>query len=68
MDSQRELIIRKGQAQFKVKDYCALYGLEYTVTDKGNTKTLRTKENINGFMDGLKEVNQSVDISSRYKL
>jgi hypothetical protein len=48
-----EGIIRYGQAKFKVRDHGELYGLPYTLTNNGGTKTLRTEDNINDFMQGI---------------
>ena len=54
--SRPELIIRRGQAQFKAKDHKALAGLTYKIKKNGSTSTARTEENIDRFMDVVEEI------------
>ena len=56
VESRPELIIRRGQAQFKTKDHGALAGLPYKIKKNGGTSTARTDENIDGFMDAVEEI------------
>jgi hypothetical protein len=54
VESRPELVIRRGQAQFKTKDHGALAGLPYKIKKNGGTSTLRTEENVDIFMDSKK--------------
>ena len=56
VESRPELIIRRGQAQFKTKDHGALAGLTYKIKKNGGTSTARTEENIDRFMDVVEEI------------
>lgn len=56
IESRPELIIRRGQAQYKTKDHGALAGLPYKVKGNGGTSTLRTDETVDAFMDVIKEM------------
>ena len=51
VESRPELIIRRGQAQLKVKDHGAVAGLPYRVKKNGGTSTMRTEKNIDEFMN-----------------
>ena len=56
VESCPELIIRRGQAQFKTKDHGALAGLPYKIKKNGGTSTARTEENIDRFTDVVEEI------------
>jgi hypothetical protein len=56
VESRPELIMRRGQAQFKTKDHGALAGLPYKIKKNGGTSTARTEENIDRFMDVVEEI------------
>lgn len=56
VESRPELIMRRGQAQFKTKDHGALSGLPYSIKKNGGTSTLRTEENVDVFMDVVEEI------------
>lgn len=56
VESRPELIMRRGQAQFKTKDHGALAGLPYRIKKNGGTSTARTDENIDRFMDVVEEI------------
>ena len=56
VESRPELVIRRGQAQFKTKDHGALTGLPYKIKKNGGTSTLRTEENVDIFMDSVEEI------------
>ena len=56
VESRPELIIRRGQAQFKTKDHGALAGLPYKIKKDGSTSTARTEANIDEFMDTVEEI------------
>ena len=56
VESRPELVIRRGQAQFKTKDHGALAGLPYKIKKNGGTSTARTEENIDKFMDVVEEI------------
>nr|YP_010472364.1 hypothetical protein N4L43_pgp145 [Pleurosigma intermedium]UVG41975.1 hypothetical protein [Pleurosigma intermedium] len=56
VESRPELIMRRGQAQFKTKDHGALAGLPYQIKKNGGTSTARTEENIDRFMDVVEEI------------
>jgi len=55
VESRPELIIRRGQAQFKVKDHGAVAGLPYKIKRNGCTSTLRTEENVDIFMSAVEK-------------
>ena len=56
VESRPELIMRRGQAQFKTKDHGALAGLPYKIKTNGGTSTAKTEENIDRFMDVVEEI------------
>ena len=56
VESRPELIMRRGQAQYKTKDHGALVGLPYKIKKNGGTSTTITEENIDRFMDGVEEI------------
>ena len=56
LESRPELVVRRGQSQYKTKDHGALAGLSYKIKSDGGTSTLRTEANINSFMDVIEEI------------
>ena len=56
VESRPELVVRYGQAKYKVKDHGALTNLPYTIKKNGCTSTLRTEENVYTLMSGVEEV------------
>lgn len=56
VESRPELVIRRGQGQFKTKDHGALAGLPYEMKKNGGTSTARTEENIDRFIDVVEEI------------
>ena len=56
LESRPELVVRRGQAQFKTKDHGALAGLPYKIKKNGGTSTARTEENIDRFTDVVEEI------------
>ena len=56
VESRPELIMRRGQVQFKTKDHGALVGLPYKIKKNGGTSTARTEENMDRFMDVVEEI------------
>ncbi len=56
VESRPELVIRRGQGQFKTKDHGALAGLPYKIKKNGGTSTSRTEENIDRFIDVVEEI------------
>jgi len=56
VESRLELVMRRGQSKFKTKDHGALAGLPYSVKKDGSTSTLKTKENVDIFMDVVEEI------------
>lgn len=50
-----QLITRRGQAKFKVKDHGAIHGVEYYVNKKGGTVSERTEENTDILMDSIQK-------------
>lgn len=56
VESRRELVIRRGQAQFKTKGHGALAGLPYKIKNNGGTSTLITEENVDTFMDAVEAI------------
>lgn len=56
VESRPELIMRRGQVQFKTKDHGALAGLPYKIKKNGGTSTARTEENMDRFMDVVEEI------------
>lgn len=48
--------MRRGQSKFKTKDHGALAGLPYSIKKNGSTSTLKTEENVDIFMDAVKEI------------
>lgn len=51
VESRPELVMRRGQSQFKTKDHGALAGLPYTIKKSGGTSTPITEENVDVFID-----------------
>ena len=56
VEGRHQLTTYYVQAKFKVKDHGAIHGLPYTLTNKGGTKTLRTEENMDVFMDSIENL------------
>jgi hypothetical protein len=56
VESRPELVMRRGQAQFKTKDHGALAGLPYFIKKNGGTSTLRTEKNVDVFTDVVEEI------------
>lgn len=56
VESRPELIMRRGQAQFKIKDHGALAGLPYKIKKNGGTSMVITEENIDKFMDVVEKI------------
>jgi len=51
VEGRPELVLRRGQSQFKTKDHGALAGLPYIIKNNGGTLTLITEKNVDVFMD-----------------
>ena len=56
VESRPELIIRRGQAQFKTKDHGALAGLSYKIKKNEGTSTAKTEGNIDKFINIVEEI------------
>jgi len=52
----QDVIIRHGQAKYKVKNHGSDFGLPSTPNEKAWLKTPRTSENIEGFKDEIKKL------------
>ncbi len=61
VDSHPEIVVRRGQGQFKTKDHGALAGLPFDLTPKGTTKTLVTEEQIDRFIDVIAIIAEDPD-------
>ena len=48
--------MRCGQSKFKTKDQDTLAGLPYFIKKNGSTSTLKTKENVNIFINRVEEI------------
>ena len=49
----QDLVIRRGQGQFKVKDHGEIHDLPYTVKSNGRLSCERSEENIDQFMQSI---------------
>ena len=56
VESRPELIIRRGQAQYKTKNHGAVAGLDFKIKNNGGTSTPRTEANIDGFVDAVEKI------------
>nr|YP_010282935.1 hypothetical protein MKT70_pgp100 [Nitzschia ovalis]YP_010282998.1 hypothetical protein MKT70_pgp037 [Nitzschia ovalis]ULD15699.1 hypothetical protein [Nitzschia ovalis]ULD15762.1 hypothetical protein [Nitzschia ovalis] len=56
IEARPELVIRRGQGKYKLKDHGALAGLPFIVKSNGGTSTLRTEDNIDLFMEYIEDV------------
>jgi hypothetical protein len=56
VESRPELVMRRGQAQFKTKDHGALADLPYSIKKNGGTSTLRIEKNVDVFTDVVEEI------------
>ena len=62
VEGHQDLVVRRGQAQFKVKKHGEVHDLPYTLIDNGAKKTLRTEENTDAFMDSITEMPNRTNI------
>ena len=56
VESRPQLVMRRGQSQYKTKSHVAIAGLPYYIKNNGSTSTLKTEENVDTFMDVMEHV------------
>ena len=54
--SEQNVIIRDGQARYKIKNHGHEFGIESTQNSKGRFKTEKTPENIQAFKEEIKNL------------
>jgi hypothetical protein len=56
MVSEQNVIIRDGQARYKIKNHGHEFGIKSTLNSKGRCKTEKTRENIEAFKEEIKKL------------